>query len=115
MFNFALDALNSGVIPLLTEAISGRTGEVVCLITPDAQRTMRAYLGSSVDMNENDLVPQDFKGIKLLHLEGYCIYNLPLMMRAMQYAKSQNALISYDLYVVLLFYCKILKFLLINF
>lgn len=58
---------------------------------------MRAFLGGSVDMSENDLLPHDFKGVKLFVVEGYCIYNLPLMLRAMEYAKANGAIISYDL------------------
>lgn len=47
-----------GVIPLMTESSHSRTGEVLCLVTPDGQRTMRAFLGASQDMNESDLLPQ---------------------------------------------------------
>jgi sugar/nucleoside kinase (ribokinase family) len=85
-----------GVIPLMTESF-GRTGQVLCLITSDGQRTMRTCLGASVEMNENDLLPQDFKGVKLVHVEGYSIYNEPLLMQTLKLAKQNQALVSYDM------------------
>jgi sugar/nucleoside kinase (ribokinase family) len=86
-----------GVIPLMTEDAHQRTGEVVCLISPNGERTMKAFLGASLQMTENDLLPQDFAGAKLLHVEGYAIYNQPLTLRAMQLAKQNNLMVSFDL------------------
>lgn len=86
-----------GVIPLMTEDAHHRTGEVTCLITPNGERTMKAFLGASLQMTENDLLPQDFAGVKLLHVEGYSIYNQPLTFRAMQLAKQNNSMVSFDL------------------
>ncbi|KAL0477337.1 adenosine kinase [Acrasis kona] len=85
-----------GVIPLMTESF-GRTGQVICLVTPDGQRTMRAYLGEGNDLNESELLEQDFKGVKLVHFEGYCIYNPLLTERAMRMAKQNGALVSFDM------------------
>nr|CAG4715686.1 unnamed protein product [Naegleria fowleri] len=85
------------VFPLMSMSPLTRTGEVICLITPDGQRTMRAFLGSSLEMTADDLVPSDFNGIKLLHVEGYAIYNQPLTIRAIQLAKSVGAMVSFDL------------------
>lgn len=86
-----------GVIPLMTDSMQSRTGEVICLITPNGERTMRAFLGASLQMNESDLLEQDFVGIKLLHIEGYSIYNLPLTLKAMQLAKQNASMVSFDL------------------
>jgi len=86
-----------GVIPLMTESINARTGEVICLITPNGERTMKAFLGASLQMTENDLLPQDFAGVKLLHVEGYSIYNEPLTLKAMQLAKQNGSMVSLDL------------------
>jgi len=85
------------VFPLMSMSPLTRTGEVICLITPDGQRTMRAFLGSSLEMTADDLVPTDFAGIKLLHVEGYAIYNQPLTLKAIQLAKSVGAQVSFDL------------------
>ncbi|KAL9649548.1 hypothetical protein ABK040_003226 [Willaertia magna] len=86
-----------GVFPLTSISPLSRTGEVICLITPDGQRTMRAFLGASLEMTEDDLLASDFKGIKLLHVEGYSIYNQPLTLKAMKLAKQHGALVSFDL------------------
>jgi len=86
-----------GVIPLMIEDAHHRTGEVICLITPNGERTMKAFLGASLQMTENDLLPQDFQGVKLLHVEGYSIYNQPLTFRAMELAKQNQSMVSFDL------------------
>lgn len=86
-----------GIIPLMTESMNERTGEVICLITPNGERTMRAFLGASLEMSSNDLLPQDFAHVHLLHVEGYSIYNQPLTLRAMQLAKQHQSMVSFDL------------------
>ncbi len=45
---------DKGVYPLLLDS-TDRTAEVICLITPDKQRTMRAHLGCSVDITPEDI------------------------------------------------------------
>lgn len=85
-----------GVISLFTYSETP-TGQVVCLVTPDGQRTMRAYLGASQEMADHDLLPQDFEDVKLFHVEGYSIYNLPLTVKAMSLAKKNKSTVSFDL------------------
>lgn len=86
-----------GVIPLNTTSLTTRTGQVLCLVTPDGDRTMRAYLGASEEMAVSDLVEQDFEGVKLFHVEGYAIYSKDVVIRAMKLAKKCNATVSFDL------------------
>jgi len=86
-----------GIIPLMTESMSEKTGEVICLITPNGERTMKAFLGASLEMTLDDLLPQDFAHLSLLHVEGYSIYNQPLTLRAMQLAKQNQSMVSFDL------------------
>jgi len=47
------------------------TGTCLILITPDSERTMCTFLGTSGKINENDIDPQIIKNSEILFLEGY--------------------------------------------
>lgn len=84
------------IVPLFTKSILP-TSQVLCLITPDGQRTMRSFQGSSQEMSERFLHPDYFKNIELLLIDGYTVRNEKLTLTAMQLAKSMGAKISFDL------------------
>jgi|EndMetStandDraft_5_1072996.scaffolds.fasta_scaffold92357_1 sugar/nucleoside kinase (ribokinase family) len=84
------------IVPLLLPS-SLATGQVLCLVTPDGQRTFRDYLGAGQEMQASDLKPAHFEGTKLVHIEGYTLMNEPLTQRAMELAKEARAKISFDL------------------
>lgn len=86
----------SQIIPLLTNSPSP-TGEIVCFITPDGERTFRDFLGASQEFSPDDLRPEMFAGTKLVHVEGYALMNGDLVQRAMELAKTAGAKISFDL------------------
>lgn len=73
------------------------TAQVACLITPDKERTMRSYLGAGAEMNDTDLTPELFEGVKIVHMEGYLADRPALLKRAMQMAKEAGAKVSFDL------------------
>lgn len=73
------------------------TAQVVCLVTPDRERTMRSFLGASQEMTGKDLDPAVFKGARLVHIEGYSLFKESLTQRAMELAKEAGAKISFDL------------------
>lgn len=73
------------------------TGQVLCLITPDGQRTCRAYLGASHEFTGDELDPEIFEGVSLVHIEGYSLLNHRLTLRAMELAKAAKAKVSFDL------------------
>jgi sugar/nucleoside kinase (ribokinase family) len=85
-----------GIVGLFSKSIHP-TAQVLCLITPDGQRTMRFYAGCSEEMSENYLHPNYFKGVTLLHIDAYTIRNGHLVESVMQLAKEANAKISIDL------------------
>lgn len=85
-----------GIIPLYTTT-NTPTGQVICLVTPDGERTLRDYLGSGQEMRGEDLNPQHFTGVKLVHIEGYTLLNKDLTLQAMKLAKEANAMVSFDL------------------
>lgn len=85
-----------GIIPHL---LSGEqpTAQVACLISPDNERTMRSFLGAGIEMTPADLSPDLFRGVKLVHIEGYILAYGGLAKRAMELAKQAGAIISFDL------------------
>lgn len=73
------------------------TGRVLSIVTPDAQRTMFTSLGASAELSPSDLRPEEFKGAFLAHLEGYLLFNKPVVDKIVQLAKEYGVKISLDL------------------
>jgi sugar/nucleoside kinase (ribokinase family) len=73
------------------------TAQVACLITPDHERTMRAFLGAGMEMSGADLSPDLFKDVRHVHIEGYLMNRQDLVEKAMKLAKEAGATISFDL------------------
>lgn len=87
---------NQGITSSLIEK-EGESAVVLSLVTPDGERTMRTFQGVSTHLRGSDLKPSFFEGIKLLHLEGYTLYNEDLAEKAMALALDAGAKISFDL------------------
>lgn len=85
-----------GIIPHLLSG-SLPTAQVACLISPDNERTMRSFLGAGTEMSPEDLTPELFRGVRLVHIEGYILDYGDLTQRAMELAKKAGAKISFDL------------------
>lgn len=73
------------------------TAQVLCLITPDGQRTMRFYAGCSEEISDHFLHPNYFKGVSLMHLDAYSLRNGNLVESVMRLAKENHVQISIDL------------------
>jgi sugar/nucleoside kinase (ribokinase family) len=73
------------------------TGTAVALISKDSERTFATHLGAAVELSAEDLLPRDFKEYDILYLEGYLIFNRPLVERACIIAKENNMKIALDL------------------
>ena len=73
------------------------TGTAVALISTDSERTFATHLGAAVELEADDLNPDFFKGFDILYLEGYLIYNKPLVEKACKIAKTNNMEIALDL------------------
>jgi sugar/nucleoside kinase (ribokinase family) len=73
------------------------TGRCLSLVTPDAQRTMRTYLGSASDLSITDISVADFQGSRHAHIEGYMLFNQPLTQHVLECAKLAGCTISLDL------------------
>src|SRR3990167_5785117 len=73
------------------------TGQALCFITPDGQRTFRTYLGASHSLGDLKIDPTLFKGIKLFHIEGFQLIEEEIVLSALESAKNANVKISMDL------------------
>ncbi len=93
---FENDMKIAGVKTLLTKRNS-ITGTAVALISPDSERTFATHLGAAVELSAEDLNPKDFEGYDILYMEGYLIFNKPLVERACVIAKENHMKIAIDL------------------
>jgi len=85
-----------GITPHLTRS-NKPTAQSACLLSPCGDRTMRTFLGAGADLIPSDLHPDQFKGVDIVHIEGYLLANPPVVKRAMELAKEAGAVISFDL------------------
>lgn len=85
-----------GIVGLFTQS-KKPTAQVLCLITPDGQRTMRFYAGCSEEMSDYFLHSDYFKNVSLMHLDAYSLRNDHLVKSVMHLAKNANVPISIDL------------------
>jgi sugar/nucleoside kinase (ribokinase family) len=67
------------------------------LTTPDAQRTMRTYLGAHLTLGPNEIKPRDFAGCRHAHIEGYLVFNRALADSVFKAARAAGCKISLDL------------------
>jgi sugar/nucleoside kinase (ribokinase family) len=88
---------HAGVEEKLRVSEEDSTGHVLSIVTPDAQRTMFTFLGASSGLNPADVGDEDFAGSNLLHLEGYLLFNRPLVERLLELARKQGARVALDL------------------
>lgn len=86
----------SGVAASLLKS-SSKTGRVVSIITPDAQRSMLTCLGASAEMAAAEITQALFDGAAIVHVEGYLVFNRDLITAVMKSAKAAGARISLDL------------------
>jgi len=74
------------------------TGVVTCLVTPDAERTMCAFAGASLELAPDDLRREQFAGARFVHLTGYLVqmHDGAVLRRAAQLARAVGARVSFD-------------------
>jgi len=87
---------NSHVEPMVSISDSP-TGNVLSVITPDAQRSMFTFLGASTELDPASLCPDMFKETAIAMVEGYLLFNPQLMLAALKAARSAGCLIALDL------------------
>ena len=82
--------------PLLTE-VDLPTGQVVCLVTPDGDRTQRTLVGSAGAMRPDEVEEEHFDDVRLVHIEGYTLRNGELPRHSAKLAKAAGCMVSMDL------------------
>ncbi len=93
---FSNDMKANGIVPFMLKTMT-ETGRAMALISPDSERTFATYLGAAVELSDIDLIEDQFKDYKYLHIEGYLVLNHKLMLKAARLAKANNMKISLDL------------------
>ena len=91
------DMVEAGLTPVLMRAPESPTGTAVALVTPDSERTFATHLGAATELMAEELQPDYFKGYHVLYLEGYLIFNLPLLEHACRLAKENRMCVALDL------------------
>lgn len=91
------DMIDAGLLPVLMRSPVSPTGTAVGLVTPDSERTFATHLGAATELTPDELKNIFFKGYDILYLEGYLIFNLPLVEQACRMAKKNNMCIAIDL------------------
>lgn len=88
-----------GVKTRITHHHHKLTGHALAFITPDAQRTFSVHLGAAIHLEKEDILEDDIKESKILHLEGYQLEGetKETLLQAMELARKHHTLISLDL------------------
>jgi sugar/nucleoside kinase (ribokinase family) len=73
------------------------TGRVLSVVTPDAQRTMFTSLGAAAELTPSDLEHGHFEDAAIVHIEGYQLFNRPVVERLVALARNCGARLSIDL------------------
>ncbi|HEC41916.1 hypothetical protein LCGC14_1936180 [marine sediment metagenome] len=93
---FSKDLKENNIKPVLFYDLE-ETGRSIALISKDSERTMATYLGAAVDLYEEDITSDIFKGYTLFHIEGYLVQNRELIKKSMRIAKSNGCKVSIDM------------------
>lgn len=93
---FKADMTAHNITPHLLESDT-QSGHANALISPDSERTFATYLGAAVELSQEDLAEDLFKGYKYFHVEGYLVQNKALIEKAYQLAKANGLITSIDL------------------
>ncbi|MCK4745912.1 MAG: adenosine kinase, partial [Bacteroidales bacterium] len=93
---FEKDLKESNIAPVMFHDLE-ETGRSIALISKDSERTMATYLGAAVDLHEEDISSDLFKGYQFFHIEGYLVQNQELIRKALRLAKSHGLSVSIDM------------------
>lgn len=93
---FEKNLKKSGVTPFLARTDTP-SGQVLAIITPDAQRSMFTFLGASSELNLKDIPDEPFKKAAIVLIEGYLFFNPELARSILQKAQAAGAVVAMDL------------------
>lgn len=86
----------TGVKPLMLTTDTP-TGCAEAIISKDGERTFATYLGAALELSPDDIQPEIFDGWDIFYVEGYLIYNRPLLDKALPMAKAKGLKIALDM------------------
>jgi sugar/nucleoside kinase (ribokinase family) len=69
----------------------------LALVTPDAQRTMRTFLGAAMTLSPTEISAADFADCRHAHVEGYLVFNQALADAVLASARAAGCTTSLDL------------------
>eukprot|EP01155_Anaeramoeba_flamelloides_P033109 Anaeramoba_flamelloidesa96678_95.p1 GENE.a96678_95~~a96678_95.p1 ORF type:complete len:327 (-),score=49.24 a96678_95:113-1093(-) len=93
---FKKDMSSNNIEPKLLTS-DNQSGKAIALISPDSERTFATFLGAAVELSPDDIVEDLFHGYTHFHIEGYLVYNQPLIEKALKCAKEAKLIVSLDL------------------
>lgn len=93
---FENDLAKNKIQPLL-EKSETRSGVALAMISPDSERTFATYLGAAAELRPEDMRDELFAGYDLIHIEGYIVFNQPLLEAALKQARKHGLKVSLDL------------------
>jgi sugar/nucleoside kinase (ribokinase family) len=94
---FFMSDLNSVKIKPILKISTSETGVATTLISRDSERTFGTFLGAAVEVGPEDITPSVFKGYDIFHIEGYLVFNQPLVEKAVKVAKQEGLIVTLDL------------------
>lgn len=88
--------IERNIHPYFSECEKLPTGSLLCLITPDGERTMCPDLRACMSITKEDIKPEYFDHVKLFHMDGYNFYYQEAFYSAVDIASKKNCPISID-------------------
>lgn len=91
--NFIECLIDSGVHTFIGKSDEHKSGECLVLITPDHERTMNTFLGSSEYLSINDINLESLKNSEYLLIEGYLVtskMNMEVCQFSLEQAIKEN-------------------------
>ncbi len=75
------------------------TGLAITLITPDSERTFATHLGAAIHFAKTDVLEDEIRGARALHVEGYMLEGSmkEATLQAMEAARKNGVRVSIDL------------------
>jgi sugar/nucleoside kinase (ribokinase family) len=85
-----------GCEPRLVRQATQPTGRVLSMVTPDAERTMRTCLGAAATLDPAHFSAETFRGVRVVMLEGYTLFNHDLTRAVAKAAKAAGCQLALD-------------------
>ena len=86
-----------GVETLLSHDATMPTGVATTFVSTDGERTFATFLGASTQLCPADLDALPLDGTDILYLEGYLVYNTPLMEALARVARERGIRMAFDM------------------